>query len=624
MEDIYNSFAAPGTNMDDWISKFKSIKIENADNTFITDAQIAQMVNAEYDNQENTQQTYYLTKIADLLPGLDDAQIEATIMSISSPREFISRKGKKMSLQKMRVSDDSAAFDITVWYNDITTFQEIVEEYDLQPGDLVQITGLNTSEYQGEINASWSRKTKLTLIEKEYEDVLQPITQIMDIDEEGTYRIEGIVVFVGEPQIVGQNKTLLQKIVVTDDWEHEIEICIWRDTTSIIAGDKIQAYIDVTRYKDQLNYNLNTNYQINTLKHTRIKMERKKLAEIEQLQNYDKVNTAGTVIRRYNDVPYDRGYITTWVLQLEDDNIIDFTMFGETGKHYNCGVGDVVQIYKANKDFDAYTLQPKLNHGYDTLIHIIPMENVSIEFTPLAEISKYADEDEYFDINAYVLKKQASYPYQKMDNTSSTITRGELADDTSIVDMVIWGGQQILLQYGLQYHIYNVKAKENENTGQTEIHIDNRTRIEETPLTINLNNHYQPVDKLKDDLLTENVQITGELSTLTINEYPRCPTCNSKLTETMTGHYCEQCKHETIPKYLWKAQTTINNQHITLWGDVAETLIVPHVDQAIDIQDQLEPILNRINQNPPTIYGTVDYDEKQNIIYLNATDVGGI
>ena len=622
MENMYNLYAIPGVEMNAWLERFEEIKAENSDNSCITEEQIASMVNESFEDNENVTHSSDFD-MGQLIPGMDEACFKAVIAHISPVKSFTSKKGRHLDLIKIALIAGDEEIELDVWNKNVQSWIRTRGEENIQPGDYVHVQNVNISEYQGKLNASWSKKTKIQVLEKEYMDVKLPLIPLAKIKKEGTYHVQANVLFIGEPQLVGSDNILLQKIVLTDDWEFKIDLCVWRDTLfQFEVGDKIDIHIDVSKYNNALNYNYNNEYEIEVLESTKIEMNTALMEEIESLEENEKVNITGRITRIYNGIPYDNGHITTWEITLSDDCTIDFTMFRETGRNYSPSIGDHIDIYNAVVSFDEYNYCKKLIHSYETLISLTTsMEAVQLPFVHLADIQQYADQDEYIDVQIHVVRKNNPITYQRMDDTSSVITHLQVCDDTTMTKMVMWGEQQVLLQYGGEYNLYNVKIKENFETDEFEVHADNKTRIEEAALGISVDKLYKTVDILNDDELDDLIAVEGQMTDLKIFEYPKCPACNGKLTETLRGYYCDTCKTEPAPRMLWKAEAQIEQNKVILWDEVIHHLIDPYVNREIDISEQIDAIKSKVNDEPHKYCGIIDYDEKTDTIQLIASAV---
>ena len=622
MENIYNRYAIPGVEMNTWIARYEEIKEENKENSFITEAQIASMVNESFGDNTNEVSENTSREIPDLIPGMDEAVFQGIIKTISPVRHLTSKKGRKLDLQRIIFIDEKGnSINLDIWNRDIQGWNRIREEFDLQPNDLVEVQNVSIKEYRGNNTSTWTTKTILKPIKKGYKDVSDKVTPLKDIKQEGSYRIQVHFLFVGEPQLVGQNNTPLQKIVISDDWETVEKLCIWREELPYVQGDKVDLHVNVSSYQNQLNFNYDNEYEPIVLSHNQIDMTTANMEEIEELEPNDTVNIQGKIIRIFNPIPYDKGHITTWTILLEGGNEIDFTMFQETGRNYSPTIGTMVDIYDAIISWDDYSFCQKLIHGYDTLLSLKQPEEeeTSVVFTSLADIQRYADEDIYIDIQCHIIKKNNTITYQRQDNTASTVTHLLCCDNSDMKPMVVWGDQQFLIQYGGEYNLYNVRVKENYDTNEFEIHCDNRTRVEEAKLGIKLDNLYTLVDELSEDLLSDLIAVEGTISNMQIFEYPRCPSCNGRLTETMRGYYCDSCKTEPAPRMLLKIEATVGKNRVVLWDEVAHSLIDQYVNKEAELADQIEKLQEDINEKPHKYCGTTDYNEKTDTIMLNAS-----
>lgn len=96
-------------------------------------------------------------QIKDLQPKQGKVDIEVTVKSISSVREF-QKFGKVGRVANATVEDETGTIKLTLWNDDIDNIRE---------GDKLKITNGFVSEFQGEKQLSAGRFGKLQVINQE-------------------------------------------------------------------------------------------------------------------------------------------------------------------------------------------------------------------------------------------------------------------------------------------------------------------------------------------------------------------------------------------------------------------------------------------------------------------------
>ena len=96
-------------------------------------------------------------QIKDLQPKQSKVDLEVTVKSISSVREF-QKFGKVGRVANATVEDETGTIKLTLWNDDIDNIRE---------GDKIKITNGFVSEFQGEKQLSAGRFGKLEVIKQE-------------------------------------------------------------------------------------------------------------------------------------------------------------------------------------------------------------------------------------------------------------------------------------------------------------------------------------------------------------------------------------------------------------------------------------------------------------------------
>lgn len=634
IERIYNEYNNTSQSMQDWGAIYEKIAEENSSNSFITEEQIAEMVNTHFTPVEATdsKKEEYVYKVCDLIEGMNQASIEGVTKTVSPLRKFQSKKGKNLELRRILLEDTNGdQIWVNVWNEDNNKFSEEKNREELRSfGDHVILKNLLINKgWRDDLEAVWQNNSSIQLIEQGNQE-LHMTSDFTEITTEGVYHLRCYILFKGEPIMVGAKKTVLTRIAVMDMNHHVEEIAVWRDDyhffEDIPVGTECVITVDASQYKDSLNLNYNNDYEIirSGQEPHEVMIPYVSLEDIEQASEYEKVNVHGKIGRVYAPFSYKGGHICSYDIILGEDEEVELTTFGHVGESLNLEVGDLVNIYEADVRLDDYNYINKLNYGNTTIIEVTE-GNGQIVAEPISELGAYADEEEYVDIEVLILRKGKPMTYQRIDNTAGLRTRCTVADSTGMTTMMIWGDNEALIQYNQAYQLCNVKVKENFDTAENEIHVNTRTRI--TPISMDVDEIYETnfkqIDELKDHYLDECIQIAGQLtSPINLSTFPKCPACNSRLTYTDTTYTCEKCNETVInPYYLWKIECKIGNTEAVLWGDVAHKFIDNYVNKEYDVDDQIEAIQEQMKDKTFTVYGVGDYDDRTDKIFIRAMDV---
>lgn len=617
-----------------WQNTFYKLYEENKENTFLTIDNLIEMTTETLqENKNKTHTSNTAQEIKNLVEDLDDVTITGTIQNISETLTFKNKKDTTFQLKKICLQDENGdEIKINVWNKDIDDLPTSFNN-----GWYGTIKGLRTSMgYQDQLEASWQQKTSVTTLgQKEVHQTYQ--TSIKELQADNTYLIVATLVFMGEPITVGLKQTSLRQCIFMDKHDTLFRVNYWRNTYEHIdeytPGDILTFKVNVNEYKDDIQYNYDSDWRIEKIGTSNPpKINYISYSEFMEEEPDTKCNIQGIVSRIYNPHPYNKGNIWNYELMLGEDETITYTTFNNIGDILDINVGDKLCIYNAVISYDEYNWCNKAIYGWDTLVNIndngnstpVPMDTVC-GIRGLNDLMDIADSDEYFDIQCLVLRKQYPMTYQRSDDTAGTLCRYTIADTTSISNMICWGDNHNNLKYNDYVTLYNVRATEDFDTGSIEVHMDSKTRI--VPCTNDVNQIYQrhfPLEyTLTDDLLGENITLTGNLGNIfELITYPRCPNCGRKVSETLTGTHCEHCDKDILKPYeLYRIDLTlVTEQGITipcrLWGDCAHSLVDDYINKEYLVTEQNDAIRTQLQEKQLIFYGTVDYDDNDDLKYL--------
>lgn len=595
----------------EWFKVGDSIREENESNQFITAENIASMTLERLEENENktaTASNEYL--IADLVEDMNDVAITGIVQVISPKKRFTSKKGKELELQRVLILDEKEdLLWINAWNNDITFLISTITEQDIHAGSKVCFNGLRIGKaYRGGLEATISSDTTLDLLVENVDGGVKIApTPIKEITEEGDYLIEGKVLFIGAIEEVGYKKTLKTTLVI-GDIEGTIKVNLWASEAYVPSdmdlhvGDIVKLGGIAKEYNNEISLTYNSDFGLTQLgkdiaeKYDVANIEFTPIDEVFYMADGDTVHLEGVITRVMAKKTFENGSLQVVYINdyKQSQDQIEVTIWNPPADIFT--VGDIMTIYDGVVTTDDYNGGNKINCSFSTLYSVLEIEFAESylklegfrEFydsldQPLQvdDLKKYADSGDYIDVKAVTLNCPSAFPFVKGDGSTGHIRKSTIGNALKLTSLVTWGtNSKIPLIVGNWYYFYNVKAVENYDTGEIEVHVDNNTRIERainidaTPVLDTQYTMIKNIDTAIDKDL-ENVCIKGAISdVLSIIVFPKCPDCNKKLANTDTGFVCEHCGNTVYdPLLLLKVLCVVNDTLIEVWGAEAEKLI---------------------------------------------------
>ena len=96
-------------------------------------------------------------KISELKAGAANVVVEGIVAEKDTPREVVTKFGKKLQVANATLRDDSGSITLSLWGNDI----ELVDA-----GDKIKITNGYVSEFKGTPQISAGKFGKIEVVEK--------------------------------------------------------------------------------------------------------------------------------------------------------------------------------------------------------------------------------------------------------------------------------------------------------------------------------------------------------------------------------------------------------------------------------------------------------------------------
>jgi ssDNA-binding replication factor A large subunit len=93
--------------------------------------------------------------LGELRPGMEELDLEVTIISIEEPREIETHRGKKHILVDGMVQDDVTSRELTVWNETISELEGI------KPGNKVILINCFISSFKGVLSVNVGRDSRI-------------------------------------------------------------------------------------------------------------------------------------------------------------------------------------------------------------------------------------------------------------------------------------------------------------------------------------------------------------------------------------------------------------------------------------------------------------------------------
>ncbi len=93
-------------------------------------------------------------KISQLSAGTGSVNVEAEVTALESPREVVSKFGKKLRVANATIRDESGEITLTLWNDDIDK---------VAIGDKIKIENGFCSEFKGNVQLSAGKYGKITV-----------------------------------------------------------------------------------------------------------------------------------------------------------------------------------------------------------------------------------------------------------------------------------------------------------------------------------------------------------------------------------------------------------------------------------------------------------------------------
>ena len=93
--------------------------------------------------------------LGELRPGMEELDLEVTIVSLEEPREVETHRGLKHVLVEGIVKDEVTSQELTVWNESIEQLEQV------KPGDKVKLINCFISSYKGVLSVNVGRESRI-------------------------------------------------------------------------------------------------------------------------------------------------------------------------------------------------------------------------------------------------------------------------------------------------------------------------------------------------------------------------------------------------------------------------------------------------------------------------------
>lgn len=97
--------------------------------------------------------------LGELRPGMEELDLEVTIVSLEEPREVETHRGIKHVLVEGIVKDEVTSRELTVWNDSIELLKEV------KPGDNVRLVNCFISSFKGVLSVNVGRESGIEKFE---------------------------------------------------------------------------------------------------------------------------------------------------------------------------------------------------------------------------------------------------------------------------------------------------------------------------------------------------------------------------------------------------------------------------------------------------------------------------
>lgn len=482
---------------EEFMERLDALMKENENIGFMDEESCALQVVSELTNDkvknENAQKNvdnegrYTVTPIGELRETDRSDQTTAIcgrVLSISNPKIFKS-KGREGQLVNVELADNTGSIRATFWSVNIKLLKLFDE------GDIVQINnvGIRYNDYSKKLEASLRSNSTVKKLDPndypEFPGYEEELTKIADItiDDETVNLIARITRI---PTVRTYEKNGKEGKVTSlelADETGEISYTLWNNSVLLIKTLGLEDDDTVKILAAQVRQDRDGNPSLSHWDGRIIKGDydlpefSTPITKIADVQDGEEVNILGVVTRIQDIKTFTRSDGTEGKLRsfevTDDSGSIRVTLWGND-TDLPIVKGEAVKILGGNARFDEYYKSGySLNTGFNTQVTPNPSnisEEDEIAFNEIREqlypvsigdIQEFDEDGEEVDVLGRIINVDEIHEYQRDDGSVGLVRSIDLADETGLVRLAMWGDKAEYEGYAIgdPYRIENARTK---------------------------------------------------------------------------------------------------------------------------------------------------------------------
>lgn len=472
-------------SQEEFLKRMEEMKKEYADVSFMNDIDLARMIVGQFITEKNTpiadKKENSMDKISKIEEGADKLSVKGTVMRISNPKKFTTRKGKEGKVANILLADETEEVRLVFWTENIKLLKKFKE------GDIIQIHGAQAKEgFRGrkEIHLQ-PRSTVEVLDSKEYTSFPhydEDIAPINSIKEDQEVNIIARIVRISRIRKFDRNgnEGKVASLEIQDE-TGRINYTLWNRDTDLIKdinleeGDAVKILGAQSRSRNgeiTLNHSWMGRIIKGDFEVPEIKEEILKIGDAHEKKD---VTVVGLVTKIQDPITFERSDGSTGAVKsieiLDDTGKIRVTLWGDDTS-LNINKGDIIKISGGNVEFDQYAAEGyRINTNWNSRIVINPEADEKflellkeykkhLEPVKIGNISNMEVEGEEIDVVGRIVNINEAKEFQREDGTTGLVRSADLADETGMVRISFWDEKaHSSLEIGEAIRIENARIK---------------------------------------------------------------------------------------------------------------------------------------------------------------------
>lgn len=468
---------------EEFIQKMKELEEEQSDNPFKDSINFAESAQSFFINKSEEVESYTsknTEKLSNLVSGTRGTNVIGRVMTIGSPRGFVTKGNKPGRLCKIEIGDDTGSLIVTLWTENIKLLKNINE------GEIIQITNVDIKDgYRGGVEATCARRTTMTHLKEEdypeFPKYNEEITNIVDIQPDDTVNIIARIIRVSNIRTYEKDgKEGKVASLTLQDATGEIKYSLWRNNTDLIKTMPLEEGMAVKIFKARSN----ERNGIISLTHWdgRIKVGdydvpefTNTLTPIADVREQKNVSILGIVTKIQDPISFTRqdgseGLVRS--IDVKDDTgSVRVTLWNDNAK-MTINKKDIIKITGGDGEFDDYSESGyRINTNWNTSFNINPtFEGELMDYLiackdeigpiPIAQIQEIDEDGVEVDVMGRIINSADIHEFQRDDGGIGLVRSVDFSDGEGIVRLSFWDDKaKVSYTPGDAYMIENARTK---------------------------------------------------------------------------------------------------------------------------------------------------------------------